>query len=169
LPTQYAISGWFKWKPIPNQQTWHNAFRVSAFKNPGNLESLGDRDLACWVGTPGGGQYYFASYTYTNLNCQGNPNVYDAIPYTYYLPLWHYIYMGYSRDLRNVFFYVQYRDAAYSKNLATLNHYLTPNFQVSIGGDKIHASYSGTLAYMNFNAGPGAYRTTFAGLNADND
>ena len=77
--------------------------------------------------------------------------------------------MGYSRDQRNVLFYVQFRDGAYSKNLPNLNHYLTPNFQVSIGGDKIHASYSGSLAYMNFNAGPGAYRTTINGLTADND
>lgn len=41
-----------------------------------NLEKLGDRTLAVWVGTPAGGILHFTTYNYANLNNgAGNANV----------------------------------------------------------------------------------------------
>jgi hypothetical protein len=56
----------------------------------------GDRDLAAWV-SKNPPEYHFTTYTYTDLNGGGNPNVYKNTPYGLYLPLWHFIYFGYSR------------------------------------------------------------------------
>lgn len=41
----------------------------------GNASKLGDRVLACWVGTPENGILHFTTYTYNNLNGGGVPNV----------------------------------------------------------------------------------------------
>jgi hypothetical protein len=36
---------------------------------------LGDRTLAVWVGTANGGILHHTTYSYANMNGEGNPNV----------------------------------------------------------------------------------------------
>jgi hypothetical protein len=52
-------------------------FRVTVFSEGLNLnyKRLGDRTFAAWVGTAEGGILHLTTYTYTNLNGDGNPNV----------------------------------------------------------------------------------------------
>lgn len=51
--------------------------------------------------------------------------------------------MGYSRDDRKVFGYIEFRD--YSKTFAfeNSNHYVTNAYYLSVGGDKFHGTFSG--------------------------
>lgn len=73
-PQEYGVAGWFKWEAI-QKQPWHLAFRVTINDETinRNADLLGDRDLAAFVGTDA---YAFSTYTYTNLNGAGNPNVF---------------------------------------------------------------------------------------------
>jgi glutamine amidotransferase-like uncharacterized protein len=70
-----------------------------------NAEVLGDRDLTAFVGTDA---YAFATYTYTSLNGEGNPNVYKLVKYGAELTSWHFIYFAYTRKARRAYGYVQF-------------------------------------------------------------
>jgi hypothetical protein len=74
----------------------------------GNHVKLGDRDLAVWVGSGDGGVYSFATYSYTNLNGQGNPNIYQSVKYQNDLTEWHFVYFGYTRKDRKAAGYVKF-------------------------------------------------------------
>jgi hypothetical protein len=148
---------------------WHNTFRVAL--NSASLSDLGnegDRILACWV-SKNPQVYYFSTYTYTDLNGNGNPDIHQGAPYTYYLPLWHFIYFGYSRQDRRAFAFIQFRDSQQTLNWASTDHYLTPKFSIFVGGDFTYQSFSGSMAFVNFNMGPGAFRTSLNGLTPQND
>ena len=55
-----------------------------------NAERLGDRTLVEWASPISDGIYAFATYTYTNLNGAGNPNLNKHIPHGKDLTSWHY-------------------------------------------------------------------------------
>lgn len=80
FPEEYSIGGWFKWRGTKMEQ-WHLGFRMHINKgqNNANVAKLGDRALALWASNSG--IYAFATYTYTNLNGAGNPNVFKNVPY----------------------------------------------------------------------------------------
>ena len=61
-------------------ETQHLAFRLHINKELEykNAERLGDRTLAEWASPISDGIYAFATYTYTNLNGAGNPNLNKA-------------------------------------------------------------------------------------------
>lgn len=42
-------------------------------------------------------------------------------------------------------------------NFKGTNHYLPKAYSVYVAKDKWHSTYSGNIAYLNFNAGPGAF------------
>lgn len=63
-----------------------------------NAEKLGDRVLSAWVGTADNGIIHMPTYTYTNLNGDGNPNLVKNINHNNKILQWHFVYMGYSRD-----------------------------------------------------------------------
>lgn len=47
-----------------------------------NVAKLGDRDLGLWIGNQQTSNIMaFATYTYTDLAGNGNPNYWQAIPY----------------------------------------------------------------------------------------
>ena len=74
---EYSVSGWFKWSPTDNQQTWHAGFRfaINDGEHNRNVGRLGDRVLGFWVG---GEQtkniFAFATYNYTDLKGAGTAN-----------------------------------------------------------------------------------------------
>lgn len=57
-------------------------FRLSPFKDYENISKLGDRDMCVWAHAFNG-NYYPATYSYSDLNGAGNKNIYTAIPYGY--------------------------------------------------------------------------------------
>jgi hypothetical protein len=66
FPTEYAVSGWFKWTPTTLRSEWHEMFRLTV-NSPADLQDLsrlGDRTLAAWTGRTCD-CYHFTSYTYT--------------------------------------------------------------------------------------------------------
>jgi hypothetical protein len=65
---------------------------------------LGDRTLTAFVGNDG--VYALATYTYTNLNAAGNPNVFKLVRYNKDLTEWHFIYFAYTRKERRAFGYI---------------------------------------------------------------
>lgn len=64
---------------------------------------MGDRTLNMFVGTAEGGILHFPTYSYTNMANGGNANLYQNIQYKNTLVKWHYVYFGYSRNLREAF------------------------------------------------------------------
>ena len=64
-------------------ETQHLAFRLHINKELENkyAERLGDRTLAVWASPRSHVIYAFATYTYTNLNGAGNPNLFKSVPY----------------------------------------------------------------------------------------
>lgn len=95
FPGEYAISGWFKWKPTA-QQPWHNLFRVQ-IKTPSSDNFLGDRTLTLWLGTAEGGILHFPTYTYSNMNGGGNANLVKNIVHKNRHLEWFYVYFGYHK------------------------------------------------------------------------
>ena len=57
-------------------EPWHLAFRLHQNKGMDNANAakLGDRTLAAFAGN--NGNYAITTYTYTNLNGEGDPNKY---------------------------------------------------------------------------------------------
>lgn len=55
------------------KKPWHLGFRLTINQNYQNADNLGDRDLAFWVGNQG--VVAFATYSYSDLNGNGNPNI----------------------------------------------------------------------------------------------
>ena len=89
-----------------------------------NAELLGDRDLAVWVGAGDGGIYTFATYTYTDLNGNGNPNVYQSVKHGEEIKDWHFIYFGYSHKERRAVGYVDFKTRKERVVFENVNHYL---------------------------------------------
>lgn len=65
-----------------------------------NATKLGDRDLAAWVGN---GNLTFATYSYSDLHGNGNPNTHHDIAYDEFINHWHWVYFGYSREERKAY------------------------------------------------------------------
>lgn len=82
MPEEYSFSGWYKWTTIPDEQQWHNTFRVSVHRDNtvSDYTRLGDRDLAVWVGKDPA-NYHFATYSYTDVYGNGEPNYHIDQPY----------------------------------------------------------------------------------------
>lgn len=86
-------------------------------------------------------------------------NSVQNIAYKNDLARWHYIYFGYSRDQRLAFAQVQFKSRTESQSFKDHNHFVPNKFSLYVAKDKWHAAYSGQIAYLNFNAGAGAFAT----------
>jgi hypothetical protein len=106
FPTEYGVSGWFRWSDA-SKQPWHLAFRLTINDENINkdVDVLGDRGLTTFVGDK---IYALATYTYTNMNGAGNPNVYKTINYGTELTKWHFIYFGYTKKDSRAFGFIQF-------------------------------------------------------------
>ncbi|CAD8140693.1 unnamed protein product [Paramecium octaurelia] len=156
LPQEYGLSGWFKWTTT-QQQVWHNLFRVS-INTPASDRFLGDRTLSLWLGNLQGGILHFPTYTYTNMNGAGNPNVVQNIQHKNRHNNWFFVYYGYSKVNRQAYAYVKWTDSEDSLNYDNINHYFAPKFFISVGKDKFFPGFNGFVAYVNFNLGKGSFR-----------
>ncbi len=85
---------------------------------------MGDRDLAVWVGNQEGGIYAFATYTYTDLNGNGNPNLFQLVKYKDDIKEWHFIYFAYSRKKRSAYASISFKNRKEELTFPNVNHYL---------------------------------------------
>ena len=76
-----------------------------------NAARLGDRVLTAWVGTAEGGILHFPTYTYTDLNGNGNANYFKNIPHKNRHVNWHFVYFAYSNQDRKARVYVKFLDS----------------------------------------------------------
>lgn len=115
---------------------------------------LGDRDLAAFVGRD---QLHFATYSYTNLNGEGNANVLQSMPHRDQLTQWHYVYFGYSRSLRRAFAFVEFHSGRAEADFTAVNHFLSQRQFLYVAKDAHYPSYSGRIARLEFLACDGAF------------
>ena len=127
------------------------AFRLHIIKEleNKNAERLGDRTLAVRASTRSDGIYAFATYTYTNLNGAGNPNLYKAIPYGKDLKSWHFIIFAYSKDKKKAAGFVQFKER---KEIIDLddNHFLNEVVYLNIGKDRFYPKWVYWQIYPQF-------------------
>ena len=78
FPTEYSVSGWYKWVG-PYTADWHLVFRLTMNNKPDNTDASkhGDRDLTIFANR--NLNYYPCTYSYANMNAGGNTNIYQAI------------------------------------------------------------------------------------------
>lgn len=80
-------------------------FRLTIHDKPilSNVEKLGDRQLAMWLGQAAGGILHFTTYNYQNLNNgAGLTNVIYNVNHRNRHLAWHFVYYGYSRTERKI-------------------------------------------------------------------
>jgi hypothetical protein len=165
---EYAWSGWFKWSP-GKMKPWHTVVRLTITPQDRNqnLKYLGDRTLALFVGAEPA-VHHFTTYNYENVNGAGNPNVHQNVPYLGDLWSWHFVYFGYSRPKLEAFAYIEYATRKVKLNFVRLNHFIPNQFYIQVAKDEYDATFIGKVAYVNFNAGEGAYnRNPTAKLEAE--
>ncbi|KAM3142452.1 hypothetical protein pb186bvf_005354 [Paramecium bursaria] len=90
-PLNFSISGWLVQIHISQDGSMITHQQRVGNKN---AERLGDRTLAVWASPISDGIYAFATYTQTNLNGAGNPNLNKAHTYGKDLTSWHFIRFG---------------------------------------------------------------------------
>ncbi|CAD8123997.1 unnamed protein product [Paramecium sonneborni] len=162
FPSEYSLSGWFKWKQTTMEQ-WHLAFRLHINKEETNknAERLGDRTLAAWVSPAQDGIYAFATYSYKNLNGAGDPNLAKIVPQKQQQTNWHFIFYSYNRDTRKAEGYVQFKDRKETILFENVNHYLVPQVYLNIGKDRFYPSWNGHIGKFRMNLCGGASRPVF--------
>lgn len=101
------------------------------------------------------------TYTYKNLNGEGEWNHFHNHPHQNLHVRWHFVYFGYSFNEKKAYSYVQFfNQKSLSHTYNNVNHYLPPTLWVYIGKDinKGNNFYSGKIGYVNVNLGEGAFR-----------
>jgi hypothetical protein len=58
----------------------------------------------------------------------GDGNRWDSVAHQSMNTLWHYIYFGYSRQLRRAYWTAVFRGFTIQKDFPAVNHYLTERF-----------------------------------------
>lgn len=118
---------------------------------------LGDRDLAVWVGQGDGGVYSFSTYSYNDLNGNGNANIFQNVKLNKDISEWHFIYFGYSRKERKAAGYVQFTNRKEEISIPNLNHYVARQFLVYLAKDQFYPSYNGKVGRFAITLCDGAY------------
>lgn len=71
---------------------------------------------------------------------------------------WHFIYFGYSRQLKKTYFYIKWLQGEFEKATPEINHYIVNQHYFILGKDIFgHNWYSGMYAFVTLHYGPGAY------------
>ncbi|CAD8155329.1 unnamed protein product [Paramecium pentaurelia] len=148
-PHEYTFSGWFKWEVPEQQQEWHKIFRVQ-IKEPSTDGQLGYRTLAAWVGEGDGGIIHLATYTYTNLEGGGNPNVVQNIQHQNRHTEWFFISFGYSRPQKKAVASIQWKESTDKKEYNNIRHFHVPKFFIYVGKDKMYPGFNGKIALASF-------------------
>ncbi|CAD8207149.1 unnamed protein product [Paramecium pentaurelia] len=158
---EYSVSGWFKWYPVQNPESWYSAFRLTLnnLAVNQNAKQLGDRDLALFVGSEKKDSVLaFTTYTYSDLYGNGNPTYWQAIPYEKDLVHWHYIYFGYNRHISKAYGYVEFFTRKGEVHFENVKHFDAPHKYLYVGQDQFYKSYSGKIFNLHYNLCDGSYR-----------
>lgn len=110
-----------------------------------------------WMGTSEGGILHFPTYSYTSMNGAGNVNLYKNILHKGRHTEWFFVYFGYSKPQNTAYAYVKWRDSDDTLLYEKVNHYVASEFFVFSGRDKHFVGHSGSIAYLNFIIGQGAF------------
>jgi len=89
-----------------------------------------------WVSTIEGGILHFSTYTYTNMNAEGNTNYYKNIQHKNRHLKWFFTYFGYSKKLSRAVVFVKWNDSDDFLIFENTKHFLAPEFHVYVGKDK---------------------------------
>lgn len=162
FPTEYAVSGWFKWTPTTLRSEWHEMFRLT-INSPSDLQDLarlGDRTLAAWTGKSCD-CYHFTSYTYNPTSpAQGQIQQYTNLITSLNLPTWAFVYFGYSRALKVSYAYVRWSDRDTEGTLTNTNHYLSNDFWFYYPNNVgMWPTYNGQIGQLRVQFGPGSFVT----------
>lgn len=124
-------------------------------------EVLGDRTLSAWVGTEPEGLISLATYSYLNLNGEGNANVHQNVPHKNHINGWHHVYFAYSRNERRAIAFVQFPSGKAEISFKNINHYLTNKFYFAIAKDQFYKSYIGRISDVELSLCHGAFDPKF--------
>ena len=117
--------------------------------------------MSVFVGDTEGGVLAFDTYTYTNLNGAGNPNLFKTVKYGDGLTKWHFIYFGYTRKQKRAAGFVQFEGKREEVDFPSTNHFLNRNYFVYIAKDKFYPSYNGQIASFKLILCDGAFDPQF--------
>ncbi|CAD8058815.1 unnamed protein product [Paramecium sonneborni] len=163
LPTEYAISGWFKWLLIDKQKPLHNMFKVT-IRNPSD-DQLGDNTLVAYVGIK---DLQFSTYSFENMEGSGNKNIQRSIEHKNRHYRWYFIYFGYQQDKSTCHIHVQWSEEMQQQGFTNIKHYLTNQFFIYIGKEPLSTGFNGLITQIKFNIGEGAYKQTTDYKDKDN-
>lgn len=146
FPEEYAVSGWFKWTG-EDPQPYHLLFRLTQnqAEQNGNSQKLGDRTLAAFASFEGEQSLLFATYSYTDLNNHGVPNVHQSVPHRQGISTWHHIYFGYSRQERRALAMVWLPTGKVVVEFEQVNHFVSKQLFLYGAKDQFYPSYYGWI------------------------
>jgi len=91
--------------------------------------------LTAWVGTAENGILHFPTYTYTDMNGNGNANLVKNIQHKNRHFTWHFVWFGYSRVERKARAYVKFLDGEEELVYDNVNHYIPEKLYLYLGHD----------------------------------
>jgi hypothetical protein len=113
---------------------------------------------------------HFPTYTYTDLNGNGNANYVKQFAHKNRHTSWHFIYFAYSRADRKARVYVKFVDSEEELLYDNVNHYIPEKLYVYLGHDMPSGTfYSGQIGYARIVLGKDAFKkdNKFADDDAD--
>lgn len=128
--------------------------RLSQNKDYGNLDYLGDRDLAIWMSWPNNA-FHIATSSYNGDDW--NRNGWFAAEGDI-LEKWMWIYLGYSWSQKKFTAFIRYDDKERMISWDGVNHYIPHKLYVDVGKDKFHSPYKGLVKELYVDVGAGAFR-----------
>lgn len=148
---EYAVSGWFKW--TPNEAQTNLYFRLTPDSTPDS------KLLNMYIGKEDGQYRLFSStQSYRNKDLAIEDTDYTSPFHDSNAPrlaLWHFVYMGYSKKLHQVYSLVWFRDSEFYFTSNNIYHYLSKQFYLYISKDASLGDFQGHVAYLKLSVGQG--------------
>ena len=136
-------------------------FRVFSTKENQNAKLLGDRDLAAWIGTGNGGGITLATYSYSNLQGEGNPNIHNMVPHKNQVADWFFVYFGYSIKQKKAHGIIHFKGGKEERTFENTNHFLHQRLSILIAKDQFYPSWNGYIGKFRMDLCDGAYDPQF--------
>lgn len=96
-----------------------------------------------WVGTAENGILHFPTYTYTNLNGEGNRNLFQNIRHEGNYVRWFFVYYGYSKVQKKAYTHVKWFNKDDNFVQSNVNHYYAYKFWFYLGKDRHYPAWNG--------------------------
>jgi hypothetical protein len=157
FPQEYSVAGWYRWEGSYTAD-WHLVYRLTINGKADNTDytKLGDRTLTVFANKDN--YYHGATYSYSNMNGAGEPNLNQNLDHKGANKAWHLVYFGYSRTERKAYFFINFPSNAISAEYKNINHYLATKIFFTLR-DSRYANFQGQYALVNVNLGAGAFRS----------